>query len=305
MTEHATALRARSALLRVPEITVFFWLVKALSTALGESTSDYLVQVIDPVLAVGIGFAAFVAALAWQFATRRYRATTYWLAVVMVGVFGTMAADVMHVALGVPYAISTALGLIALAAVFLAWHRTEKTLSIHSIDTTRREVFYWAAVMATFALGTAAGDLTSISLNLGYFLSAVLYAVVIAIPVIGHRFLGWNPIFSFWFAYVTTRPLGASVADWLGKPTSAGGLGLGDGPVALVLALAIAGLVGYLAITRADVQRQPAGPTSGNRESHLSTADTVVLPAIPASPATQPIARDIPPWEAPQRRRRP
>ncbi|HET6504407.1 MAG TPA: hypothetical protein VFG87_26950 [Amycolatopsis sp.] len=283
MTEHTAAPRARSALLRVPEITVFFWIVKALSTALGESTSDYLVQVIDPVVAVGIGFAGFVAALAWQFATRRYRATSYWLAVVMVGVFGTMAADVVHVALGVPYAISTTLGVIALAAVFLTWHRTEQTLSIHSIDSTRREVFYWAAVMATFALGTAAGDLTSISLNLGYFLSAVLYAVVIAVPMIGYRFLGWNPIFSFWFAYVATRPLGASVADWLGKPADAGGLGLGDGPVALVLALAIAGLVGYLAVTRADVQREPAGPTSDKRESQPADADTTVLPTVPAN----------------------
>jgi uncharacterized membrane-anchored protein len=156
-------------------------------------------------------------------------------------------------------------------------------------------------VVATFALGTAAGDLTSISLNLGYLGSAVLYAVVIAIPVTGYRFLGWNPIFSFWFAYVITRPLGASVADWLGKPTSVGGLGLGDGPVALVLALAIAGLVCYLAITRADVQRQPVSDARGNS---LSDADTTVLPVVPGSPVTQPIARGVPPRQVPHGQRR-
>ena len=223
----------RQLALRVPEITVYFWITKALSTAMGESTSDYLVHVMNPVLAVALGFVCFVGALVVQLAMRRYLAWTYWLAVVMVGVFGTMAADVLHVGLGVPYIVSTVLCGVGLAAVFVTWQRIERTLSIHSIDSTRRELFYWAAVVGTFALGTAAGDLTAVTFDLGYFGSAVLFAVAILVPVIGYRWLRWNSILSFWFAYVLTRPLGASVADWLGKPTKEGGVGLGSGAVGL------------------------------------------------------------------------
>jgi uncharacterized membrane-anchored protein len=254
-----SALTARPAL-RVPEVTFYFWLIKALSTAMGESTSDYLVHVMPPVAAVGIGFVAFCAAMAVQFSRRRYVAWAYWLAVVMVGVFGTMVADVLHVGFGVPYAVSAPLFAIGLAAVFVTWRRTEMTLSIHSVDTTRREAFYWAAVVATFALGTAAGDLTATTFGLGYFFSAVLFAAVIVIPATGYWVLRWNPVFCFWFAYVVTRPLGASFADWLGKPASSTGLGLGGGPVSLVLTAAIAALVAYLTITRMDVQPEPAGP---------------------------------------------
>jgi uncharacterized membrane-anchored protein len=242
--------------LRVPEITALFWIIKGLSTALGESTSDYLVNAIDPVVAVLLGFVAFVVALVAQFSTRRYVAWAYWFAVVMVGIFGTMAADVLHVGFGVPYVLSALLYGILLTAVYVAWQRTEHTLSIHSVDTPRREAFYWAAVVATFALGTAAGDLTAVSLHLGYPLSIVLFAVVILVPAVGFRWLRWNPVFSFWFAYVVTRPLGASFADWLGKPTSAGGVGIGSGVVSLVFALCIIGLVTYLTVTRD--RRRPA-----------------------------------------------
>ncbi len=241
--------------LRVPEITAYFWAIKALSTAMGESTSDYLVHAMDPKIAVVLGFIGFVAALALQFRVRRYIAWTYWLAVVGVGVFGTMAADVLHVGFGVPYIASSVLYAIALAAVFGGWYRTEKTLSIHSVDTPRRELFYWAAVVATFAMGTAVGDLTATTFGLGYLASGLLFAAVIAIPAIGYWRLRWNAVFCFWFAYVATRPLGASFADWLGKPKSVGGLGLGDGSVALALAAAIFCLVAFLAITRRDVQR--------------------------------------------------
>lgn len=252
------SLTARGAL-RVPEITVYFWAIKALSTAMGESTSDYSVHAIAPVAAVGLGFAGFIAALSLQLAMRRYVAWAYWLAVVMVGVFGTMAADVLHVGFGVPYVASSAFYALALAAVFWTWQRTERTLSIHTIDSARRELFYWAAVVATFAMGTAVGDMTAVTLHLGYLLSAVLFACLIAVPAIGYRWLGWNPVLSFWCAYVLTRPLGASVADWLGKPKSLGGLGWGDGPVAFVLTGMIAVLVAYLAITRRDVQAAVRG----------------------------------------------
>jgi uncharacterized membrane-anchored protein len=245
----------RPGALRVPEITVWFWGIKALSTAMGESASDYLVHVMAPVLAVFLGFLGFCAALWLQLSMRRYVAWAYWLAVAMVGVFGTMAADVLHVGFGVPYVVSSVLYAVVLTAVFVTWQRTERTLSIHTIATMRRELFYWAAVVATFAMGTAVGDLTAVTLHLGYDGSALLFAVAICVPAAGYRWLGWNPVASFWAAYVLTRPLGASVADWLGKPAALGGLGWGDGAVALALTVLIAVLVGYLAMTRKDVQR--------------------------------------------------
>jgi uncharacterized membrane-anchored protein len=245
--------------LRVPEITAYFWIIKALSTAMGESTSDYMVHKINPVVAVGIGFVGFVLALWLQLSMRRYNAWTYWLAVVGVGVFGTMAADVLHVGFHVPYIASSILYAIALAAVFGSWYVTERTLSIHTVDTLRRELFYWAAVVATFAMGTAVGDLTAITFHLGYDYSIVLFAAMIAVPAIGFRWLRWNAVLSFWFAYVVTRPLGASVADWIGKPKFVGGLGVGDGPVVLTLTVAIFCFVAYLAVTRKDVQGRRPG----------------------------------------------
>lgn len=245
---------AARGLRRVPEITAYFWIIKALSTALGESSSDFLVRQLGPIPAVLLGFVCFVGSLVLQFTMRRYVAAAYWLAVCMVGIFGTMAADVLHVGFGVPYPVSTVLYGIALVAVFVTWQRVERTLSIHSVDTPRREAFYWAAVAATFALGTAAGDLTAVTVNLGYAGSIVLFAVVILIPCVGYRWLRWNSIFAFWFAYVVTRPLGASVADWLGKPTSVGGLNVGGGVVSAILAVLIIALVGFLAVTKRDVQ---------------------------------------------------
>jgi uncharacterized membrane-anchored protein len=247
--------------LRVPQITVFFWVIKALSTAMGESTSDFLVHAMAPVLAVLLGFGGFLLAMILQFKRSRYVAWTYWLAVVMVGTFGTMAADVLHVGFRVPYTASSLLFAITLGAVFITWHRTEGTLSMHSIDTPRAEAFYWAAVVATFAMGTALGDFTAATLHLGYFPSAVIFAGLITIPAGGYGWLRWNAIFCFWFAYVLTRPLGASFADGLGKPRSLTGLGLGNGWVALGFGALIVGLVAYLTISERDIQpdSQPAG----------------------------------------------
>lgn len=246
----------RASAVRVAEVSATFWMVKGLSTALGESASDYLVVAINPVLAVLLGFAAFVAALAVQLTRRRYVPWAYWLAVVMVGVFGTMAADVVHVVLGVPYVGSSLLYAAALAAVFLSWWRVEGTLSAHGVTTLRRELFYWATVAATFATGTAVGDLTAMTLHLGYAGSIVLFAVAICVPAAGYRWLRWNPVASFWAAYVLTRPLGASVADWTGKPASVGGLGWGDAVMSLGFALVIAVLVGALS-----VRTRQAGPS--------------------------------------------
>jgi uncharacterized membrane-anchored protein len=242
---------------KVPEITLSFWLVKLLSTAMGESTSDYLVFHVNPYFAVAVGCAGLAVTLALQLLVRRFVVWIYWSAVVMVAVFGTMAADVAHVVLHIPYAVSTATFSVALFLVFLVWHLSERTLSIHSIFTLRRELFYWAAVIATFALGTATGDLTAASLGLGYLASAVLFCLLFAFPFVARRIAGLNEVFSFWFAYVVTRPLGASVADWLGKPIL-GGLGLGDGKVALVLTVLIIGLVAFLTAAEMGTKKRDA-----------------------------------------------
>jgi len=241
-------------------IGVFFWIIKGLSTAMGESTSDYLVRTRGPVPAVLIGFVAFAGALALQLSRRRYVAWGYWLAVAMVGVFGTMGADVLHVGLHVPYIASFLLCAVALIAVFSTWQRYERTLSIHSVDSTRRELFYWATVVGTFALGTAAGDLLAITFNLGYFWSGVLFTGVILVPAIGYRRFHMNPVLAFWFAYVVTRPIGASFADWMGKPKADDGLGWGSGTVALVLSALIVVLVAHLAATKRDVEPEQAAP---------------------------------------------
>jgi uncharacterized membrane-anchored protein len=242
------------ALLRkVPEVTAAFWITKVLTTGMGETTSDFLVHALGPIPAVAIGALAFAAALALQLAAPRYEAWVYWLAVVMVAVFGTMAADGLHIELGVPYAVSTVFFAIALAVVFTVWYRVEGTLSIHTIDSRRRELFYWATVVTTFALGTATGDMTARTLGLGYITSGVLFAVLIAVPAIAYRSFGLNAVVAFWFAYVVTRPLGASLADWVAVLHRRGGLGLGYGPVSIVLTVMIAGCVAYLTMSRVDV----------------------------------------------------
>ena len=256
--EHLSRRLSRHGSHKVPEVTLLFWAIKLLSTAMGESTSDYLVFHIDPYVAVVAGSLGLLVALALQLRARRYVAWVYWLAVVMVAVFGTMAADVLHVVLHVPYLASSIGFASALALVFALWYRVEGTLSIHSIVTLRREFFYWAAVMATFALGTALGDLTAATLGWGYLASALVFAVLFVLPAAGYRWFGWGAIAAFWSSYVVTRPLGASVADWLAKPIL-GGLGIGDGPVAIGLTVAIVALVGYLTLTRIDVPTDEPG----------------------------------------------
>jgi uncharacterized membrane-anchored protein len=241
---------------KVPEVSVYFWITKVLTTGMGETTSDFLVTWLGPLIAVTLGAAGLAITLLLQFAVRRYVPWVYWSAVVMVSVFGTMAADVLHVGLDVPYAASTVLFTVVLAVVFLVWHRTERTLSIHSILTRRREFFYWAAVLTTFALGTAAGDLTAMTLDLGYLPSAVLFAAIIAIPAVAYRRLGLDAVVGFWFAYITTRPLGASLADWMAVSPTRGGLDWGSGPVSLGWAALILGFVSYLAVTGRDVERK-------------------------------------------------
>ena len=245
---------------KVPAITALFWTIKILTTAQGEAFSDYLVHTINPYYAVALGLLGFVVALAIQLRLARYHPGAYWFAVLMVAVFGTMGADAAHIELKIPYAGTAAICALGLAVVFSLWYATERTLSIHSIETRRRELFYWAAVLATFAMGTAVGDLTAYTLQLGFFKAGLLFTVVYALPFLANLLLRRADVFFFWFAYVITRPLGASYADWLGVPKYLGGLDLGRGTVSVALTVAFAVLVGYLWITeeRPASRPQPA-----------------------------------------------
>ena len=245
---------------KVPEITALFWIIKILTTGMGETTSDFLVRSINPFIAVGIGGVCFIVALALQLVANRYIPWVYWLAVVMVAIFGTMVADAIHIQLGVPYVVSATCFAVALAAIFIAWYISEKSLSIHTIYTLRRELFYWATVVTTFALGTAVGDMTASTLRLGYFLSGVLFAVLFILPALGYWLFGLSEVFAFWFAYIMTRPLGASFADWFGRPHSLGGFGLGTGRISLILAVIIVGFVTYLTVTHKGIKGNIAHP---------------------------------------------
>jgi uncharacterized membrane-anchored protein len=256
------------AMSKVPQVTALFWIIKVLTTGMGETTSDFLVHSIAPVIAVAAGAVGLLAALLWQFRVGRYISAVYWLAVVMVSVFGTMAADVLHVGLGVPYTVSTAGFALALAAIFVVWFRVEGSLSIHSITTRRREVFYWATVLTTFALGTAAGDLTATTLHLGFLASGLVFAAVIVLPAVAYRLRLLAAVPAFWFAYIVTRPLGASFADWMGLPGYRGGIGWGTGPVSLTLGIVIVVLVVVLSTRRA-----------GSRISGRTAAVGLTVPA--------------------------
>jgi uncharacterized membrane-anchored protein len=248
MTKNLTLSRTK-----VPVIIAFFWLTKVATTAMGETTSDWMNGFLGPAIAIPIMLALLVFALRRQFRTDRYEAWTYWAVVVMVAIFGTSAADALHVGLGIPYLASTIFYAVVLAVVFFVWHRVEGTLSIHSIRTRRREAFYWATVLATFALGTACGDMTATTLHIGYLGSGLMFLGLIAVPFVAHRWLGMNEVLAFWVAYVLTRPLGASFADWMAVETHRGGLNLGAGGASAILVVVVALCIRYLARTKIDV----------------------------------------------------
>lgn len=239
---------------KVPELTIYFWIIKILTTGMGETTSDYFVHTYNPYLVVVAGALVLGISVAIQLAVRRYIAWIYWLAVSLVAVFGTMAAGIVHVYMGVPYIYSASLYALSVIVIFGLWWLSERTLSVHSIFTRRREIFYWAAVLATFAMGTAVGDMTAVTFHFGFFVSGLFFTALILLPALAYRFLGLNEIVAFWFAYIITRPLGASYADWLAVPQSLGGLNLGKGTISIILWLLIALLVGYLTISRVDVK---------------------------------------------------
>jgi uncharacterized membrane-anchored protein len=258
---------------KVPEVILLFWVVKILTTAGGEATSDYL-KTYGNIGGGGTEIALFVVGLVLQFGTRRYRAFSYWFLAYAIAIAGTGVSDFLHLDVHIPYLGTTVLWAVILAAVFWFWQRSEGTLSIHSITTQRREAFYWATVFATFALGTALGDFTATSLNLGYLASGILFAVVILIPGLARWQFGLNGIAAFWMSYVVTRPLGASFADYISKPHNLSGINFGDGPTAIVFAVAVFVLVSYLAIVRPDVQA-PADATRAQARSMSPAPDVL------------------------------
>lgn len=250
---------SRTLLNKVPEVTVYFWLIKVLCTTVGETAADFL----NADLGFGLTGTSIVTGillaiiLALQMRSTAYVPGLYWASVTLVSVFGTLVTDNLTDNLGVPLELSSIVFGAALAIVFVAWYRAEGTLSIHSIVTTRRETFYWLAIFVTFALGTATGDLMAQALSLGYVVSAVIVIAVIAVIAIGWR-LGLHPVLSFWIIYVLTRPLGASLGDLLAQPVDQGGLGIGSTVTSIVFLLAILGMVIYLSVSRVDVIDAPA-----------------------------------------------
>jgi uncharacterized membrane-anchored protein len=238
---------------KVPEVIIWFWVAKILTTAGGEATSDYL-KTWGNIKGGATEVLVFVVGVLWQFSTRRYQAFSYWFLAFAIAIFGTGVSDFLHLDVHIPYLGTTLLWAVILAAVFVLWQKSEGTLSIHSIVTQRREAFYWATVFATFALGTALGDFTASSLHLGYLASGILFSVLILVPAVATGYLGFNRIAGFWAAYVLTRPLGASYADYISKSQALSGINFGDGQTALVFFGAVFVLVAYLAISRVDIQ---------------------------------------------------
>ena len=255
MTTHrATPSGTRLLLSKVPEVTAYFWIIKVLCTTVGETAADYLNETLGFGLYNTTYFmaAALAVVLVFQFRARRYVPGIYWLAVVLISIFGTLISDNLVDNYGVALQTTTIAFTIILAAVFATWYASERTLSIHTIVTTRREAFYWLAVLFTFALGTSAGDLFAEQLGLGYFVSLLIFAGMIGAVALAHFRFGMNAVLAFWIAYILTRPLGASIGDLMSQKTKHGGFGLGTTLTSAVFLGTILALVIYLSRTRVD-----------------------------------------------------
>ncbi len=253
---------SKTMLNKVPEVTLYFWVIKVLCTTVGETAADFL----NDNLGLGLTNTTFVmsavlaVALAFQFRLRRYVPGIYWLAVVLISIVGTLITDNLTDNFGVSLVTTTIVFGVALAATFAAWYASERTLSIHTIVTTRREAFYWLAVLFTFALGTAAGDLTAERLAVGYWQSALIFGGLIAVVYVAHVRFALNAILAFWIAYILTRPLGASIGDYLSQPRADGGLGLGTTLTSVIFLLTILAVVVFLTITKRDtIEAEPEG----------------------------------------------
>ena len=250
----ATRSQGRDLLNKVPEVTLWFWLIKVMATTVGETAADLLSVRLGMGLTVTslIMTAVFLAALVLQVRARHYVPTLYWFTVVAISVVGTLVSDNLVDGLGISLVTTSIAFAIILAVVFAAWYRSERTLSIHSILTTRRELYYWAAILFTFAMGTSVGDLLAERLDLGYGQAAVVFAAMIATVALLHYVAKMDAILSFWTAYILTRPLGASMGDLFAKPVIAGGFGLGTVTTSLIFLAVILTLVVYLTISKAD-----------------------------------------------------
>jgi uncharacterized membrane-anchored protein len=276
---------------KVPEVTLYFWLIKVLCTTVGETASDYLATNLN----LGLTKTTFitgtllVVTLVFQFRLRKYVPGVYWLGIVLISVVGTQITDNLTDNFGVSLVTTTIVFSIVLAVVFAVWYASERTLSIHTIYTTRREAFYWLAVLFTFALGTAAGDLTAERLSVGYAWSAVLFAAVIAAVAVAHYRFRLNAVLAFWIAYILTRPLGASLGDLLSQARADGGLGLGTTVTSVIFLLAILLVVVYLSITRKDATEVQAVPHARVLVvAHQTASGHALLDAIRARAAQSP-----------------
>jgi uncharacterized membrane-anchored protein len=249
-----TTATTRRLLSKVPEVTLYFWVIKIMATTVGETAADLLND------HLGLGLTGttllmsvlLVGALVVQFRSERYVPAVYWVTVVLISVVGTLASDNLVDNFGVALTTTTAAFAVLLAATFAAWYRSEGTLSIHTIVTVRREAFYWGAILFTFALGTSAGDLVAEELNLGYRVSALIFAALIAGITVAYYRVRINAVLAFWAAYVLTRPLGASIGDYLSQPNRHGGLALGTVKTSATFLVIIFGLVSYLTATKRD-----------------------------------------------------
>jgi uncharacterized membrane-anchored protein len=246
--------RAAATLSKVPELTVYFWIIKVLATTIGETAADYLnttfkLGLTGTSLVMGT---LLVVALVAQFRARRYVPVIYWISIVLVSVVGTLITDNLVTNFNVTLPAATAAFAVLLALTFIGWYSSERTLSIHSIYTTRREAWYWLTVLFTFALGTAAGDLIAETYALGYWPSALLFAGVIALVTLLYRFARLNAIATFWIAYILTRPLGASIGDFLSQDKEVGGLALGTMVTSEIFLALIVAVIVYLTVTRRD-----------------------------------------------------
>jgi uncharacterized membrane-anchored protein len=246
----------RPANSKVPDVTPWFWVLKLLITCMGEGISDYLAAAINPYIAVGAGFLIWAAVMVWVFNSRGYKIGTYWAGVAAVAIFGTMPPDALHVQFGIPFTVTAPGFAILVAIVLTVWHRSEGTLDIHSITNQRRALFYWLLVICTFALGTALGDMIAVPLHLGFLVSGIVFSVLILIPLAAWR-LGANPVLTFWTAYILTRPIGASFADWIGQPKAMTGLGLGHPPVFITTGVLAIAVIVYLKVTGKDILPVP------------------------------------------------
>jgi uncharacterized membrane-anchored protein len=273
----------RRMLNKVPEITVYFWLIKVLCTTVGETFADNL----NENLGLGLSGTSYVmgalliAVLVFQFRARKYVPGIYWLAVVLISVVGTLVSDNLVENYGVALETTTIAFSAILICVFASWYAVERTLSVHTIVTTRREGFYWLAILFTFALGTSAGDFLSEQLELGYLAALGIFAGAIVIVAVLHFGLKLNAILSFWLAYILTRPLGASIGDYLASPTEEGGLGLGTNLTSIIFLSTILALVVYLAISKRDVIR--SGSVSAAAAVDGTPAVLVVLNKVEAT----------------------